>query len=170
MAAPGLLDPKKVYLRAADNMEIEDPSELLAPPMPPQGPPVDPAKMADVQHKNAKLAADQQSNLQENQLELVKTQAQAANDDKERQNRIDIALIEQQTERLRLSQTLAVHGQNLAADEKTLHLKTLADAYGKAQQRAHEHHMSNLGHEQSLHKGQVAQEQQAQAPIVEAAE
>lgn len=48
---PGLLDPRKVFKRTAHDLEIEDPDDLLAPPMPPQAPPVDQGKLAMAEAK-----------------------------------------------------------------------------------------------------------------------
>lgn len=55
-AHPGLLDPRKVWKRVAHAIDEPEPDELLAPPMPPQQPPVDPGKMAMAQ---AKMQGDQ---------------------------------------------------------------------------------------------------------------
>src|SRR6185437_12242948 len=84
-AAPGLLDPKKTFLRAAEEMEIGDVEDLIS-TAPPAPPPVDPAKMADVQHKQQKAQLDAQtdagkiqSQMQIKQMELQDAAADRAN-------------------------------------------------------------------------------------------
>lgn len=144
-AAPGLLDPKKVFLRAAQEMEIDDVEDLLAPPLPPQAPPVDPAKMADVQHKNAKLQADAAAKAQDAELDLVKTRMEVEDRAADRANKERVALIEQETERLRLASTFAIHSDKINSAREAMQFKALSDHVGKAAQQQHEIRMAQGG-------------------------
>ena len=123
-AAPGLLDPKKVFLRVAKNIDIEAPEELLMPPPPPGAQPQpDPTKMAEIQGKmqvegikaqgtQAKVSADMQ-------LKMAELQDRAA----ERANKLQVAEIERQTEQVRLAQTLAIHADKTEQAERALQYK-----------------------------------------------
>ncbi len=130
MAAPGLLDTKKVYLKSAKFYEISDAEDLLAPPMPPgppPGPPPDPAKMADVALKGHKLEVDQQTAAQKAALDQATQQAQLANSAEERASKERIAMLGLQTERLRLASTLAIHSNEQETAQRALHLKIAGD-------------------------------------------
>lgn len=123
-AAPGLLDPKKVFLRVAKNIDIDSPEELLMPPPPPGAQPQpDPTKMAEIQGKmqvegikaqgtQAKMSADMQ-------LKMAELQDRAA----ERENKLAVAKMEQQTEQVRLAQTLAIHADKTEMAERALQYK-----------------------------------------------
>lgn len=160
-AAPGLLDPRKVFKRVANDLEIEDPDDLLAPPMPPQGPQVDPAKMASTQ---AKIQGDQtkaQTDVQLKQMEMADNQA-------ERESRLRVAQVEQNTERLRLASTLAIHSDKIEQAERALTLKLGADTEGQLRDHIHGHAISaaDRTHAKELQDAQLAQaaQQQAQEP------
>lgn len=137
ISAPGLLDPKKVFLRASREMEIGDVEDLLAPPAPPQQPPVDPAKMADVQHKSQKATLDAQSKANDNQTELQIEQLRLQDRNLERENDLRVAEVEQGTERLRLAGTLAIHSDKTQAAERALTMKILSDHVGQSQSQIH---------------------------------
>ena len=108
-AAPTLLDPKKVFLRAAAEMEIGDVEDLIS-TAPPAPPPVDPAKMADVQHKNAKLAADTQTANSKAQIDLQMKQAELADNEKQRANELQIAQLSECDRAATVGHTIAIHG------------------------------------------------------------
>lgn len=150
MAAPGLLDPKKVFLRAAQEMEVPDVESLLAPPAPPQQPPVDPAKMADVQHKNAKLQSDAAAKAQDNQLELQIEQMRLQDKCEERESAERVAQIEQQTERLRLAGTYAIHSDKIQSAERALTAKIMSDHFGQAQDQLHRSGMADADREHQV--------------------
>lgn len=156
-SAPGLLDPKKTFLRWAREVGIGDVENLIAPPMPPSPPPTDPAKMASVQ---AKMQGDQmraQTDLQTAQLEA---QGQAT----EQQTRLQIALVEQKTEQLRLASTLAIHADNTQAAERVLNMNLTADASSQMRDHIHDHAIGNLDrqHEAQQNAQQQAADQAAQ--------
>lgn len=123
-AAPGLLDPKKVFLRVAKQIDIDEADDLLMPPPPPGAQPQpDPTKMAEINAKmqvegikakgtEAKMSADIQ-------LKMAELQDRAA----ERANKLKVALVEQQTEQVRLAQTLAIHADKTEAAERALQYK-----------------------------------------------
>jgi hypothetical protein len=144
-AAPGLLDPKKVFLRAAQEMEIDDVEDLLAPPQAPQAPPVDPTKVAEVQHKNAKLQADAAAKAQDAQIDLVKTRMEMENDAADRASKERVAQIDQETERLRLASTFAIHSDKISSAREAMQFKALSDHVGKAAQQMHEIRMAEGG-------------------------
>jgi hypothetical protein len=155
MAAPGLLDPKKVFLRAAQEMEVPDVESLLAPPAPPQQPPVDPAKMADIQHKGQKAQLDAQTKAQDNQTELQIEQLRLQDKREERANDLAISQNEVATERLRLASTLAIHSDKTQAAERALQMKILSDHVGQAQGQIHKTEQADADrqHQVALAKG-----------------
>lgn len=123
-AMPGLLDPKKVFLRVADNIDIQDAESLLMPPPPPGAQPQpDPTKMAEIQGKlqveQIKQQSAQMGAQADVQLEMAKLQDREA----ERQNKLQVAMVEQQTEQVRLAQTLAIHADKTEAAERALQYK-----------------------------------------------
>ena len=158
VGAPGLLDPKKVFLRAADEMEIGDVEDLIstAPPAPPQ---VDPAKMADVQHKNAKLAADTQTASAKAQIDLQMKQGEWADNAAQRQNELQIAQLSESTERLRLASTIAIHKDNMDEAEKAANIKLISDHVGKAVQNNHDLDKLDQTQGHELHKSDIAHQQ-----------
>lgn len=133
--APGLLDAKKVFIRAADELQIENPQELLAPPMPAQQPPVDQAKMAQAQ---AKIEGDRLRA----EAELKSTMVQQQGDLAELQLRREIALINQDTERLRLASTVAMHADKSEAAERMLSMKLGAEMARAQDDRIHQQSMA----------------------------
>lgn len=157
-AAPGLLDPKKTFLRAAAEMEIGDVEDLIS-TAPPAQPPVDPAKMADVQHKNNKMQVDAATAQGKSQLDLQMKQGEWADNEKQRQNELQIAQLSESTERLRLASTVAIHADDASQAEKAANMKLVSDHVGKAVD--HGHDLDKLdqtqGHE--LRKGDIAHQQ-----------
>lgn len=120
MAAPGLLNPQKVFKRIATNLDIDNPDELLAPPMAPQPPPVDPAKMAQA---TAKVQGDQIRTA----AEVEKVRIQQTGDVAELQLRREIAIINQDTERLKLASSIAMHADKIDATREQVLMRILAD-------------------------------------------
>lgn len=127
MAAPGLLDPKKVWRRIAESMEISDPDDLLAPPQPP-GPQMSPADQAKFAQVHGKLQGDQVKA----QADIERVRIQQQGDVAELQLRRQIALIEQETERLRLASNIAMHSDKIESTREALLLKLASE-----QARAH---------------------------------
>ena len=127
-AAPGLLDPKKVFLRVAKNIDIDSPEELLMPPPPPGAQPQpDPTKMAEI---NAKMQVEgiKQQGVQakmsaEQQIKVADLQDREA----DRQAKIRVAEIERDTEQLRLAQSLAIHADKTEMADRAMQYK-FADA------------------------------------------
>lgn len=134
-AAPGLLDPKKVFVRAADELQIENPEELLATTVPPQQGQADQGKLAQAQAKleGDRLRAD---------AELKSTMAQQQGDLAELQVRREIALINQDTERLRLAATIAMHSDKAEAAERMMSMKLGAEMVRAQDDRAHQASMA----------------------------
>lgn len=126
IAAPGLLDVKKVFLRSAKDLEVSDADDLLAPPAPPQSaPPVppDPNKVGELALKERKLIMDSQTQAQKAQIDAQSQQLQLSDKVAERQSKEKIALMELQTERLRLASTLAIHSGEQEAAQRALHMQ-----------------------------------------------
>lgn len=130
--APGLLNPQKVFKRVAGPLNISDPDELLAPPMPQEQKQPDPAKMATAQ---AKVQGDQLRA----QTDLKKEEMQAQSKAAEMQSRIQLAMIEQETERLRLASTMAIHSDKAQAAMSVLNIKNQHDLMKQARDQHHEH-------------------------------
>lgn len=158
--APGLLDPWKTFLRWAKEMKITDVDDLKADAPSPQQPPVDPAKMADVQHKNAKLAADQQTTAAKSQTDLQIKQMELQDKAAERQNKLEVAQIGEQTERLRLASTVAIHSSNIDEAQKALNLQIMSEHVGKAQGQQHELKKGDIAHQRAQELAAQQQEQQ----------
>lgn len=139
MTSPGLLDPKKTFLRWAREVEINDVEDLLlpAPQGPPPPPPTDPAKMASAQ---AKIQGDQLRS----QTDLQTAQMDAQAKMQEQQTRLQIAQVEQNTERLRLASTLAIHSSNTEAAERALNMKLAGDQEGQLRDHIHGHKIAEL--------------------------
>ncbi len=127
VAAPGLLDEWKTFKRWAREMEINDVDDLKAAPMPPQGPPVDPAKMADVQVKAQKAQTDAQAAAAKIQADATMQQAELQDKAAERASKEKVAMIEQNTERLRLASTVAIHSAEAQNAERVLTMKIGAE-------------------------------------------
>lgn len=157
IAAPMLVDPRKAFLRAAEYIEVEDAEDLLLPPQPPQGPQADPAKMASAQ---AKAAGDQlkaQTDTQIKQMEIE-------NDREERASRERVAMIEQNTERLRLASTIAIHSDKTEQAHSALTMKIGADTEGQLRDHIHAHGLSaaERAHAKELNDANIAAQRQAQ--------
>ena len=160
-AAPGLLDPKKTFLRAAAEMEIGDVEDLIS-TAPPAPPPVDPAKMADVQHKNNKLQVDAATAAQKTQTDAQIKQMELQDNAADRANKLQIAQLSESTERLRLASTVAIHASNIDEAQKAANLKLISDHVGKAVDHNHQLDMADQSHAQDLQKTQVGHGQDMQ--------
>lgn len=157
--APGLLDPKKTFLRAASEMEIGDVEDLISPTFgQPQAPPVDPAKMADVQHKQAKAQLDAQVAAGKAQTDVQITQLELQDKEAERQNKLELAQLEVQTERLRLASTIAIHASSLDDAQRAANIKLISDHVGKAVEHENAIEAAQMSHEQTMAHGGVAHE------------
>lgn len=89
-ANPTLYDPKAVDRRILSMIRLSNPDELFAqqpPPAMPQAPPIDPARMAEVQIKG-------QQQQQEHQARLAELQQDAQNQERERQAKAQMAVVE----------------------------------------------------------------------------
>lgn len=136
-AAPQYFDIKKTIAFTAQMMQIDGVEELLIDPAPQAGAQADPAKMADVAAKHAKIQSDEQvaatkaaTDLQTKQLEFQDRQA-------ERANRLQVVLEEQKTERLRLASTLAIHSDKTGAAKEALVMQIGADHVAGHADRMH---------------------------------
>jgi len=161
IAAPGLLDVKKVFLRSAKDMEISDPDDLLAPPAPPQSaPPVppDPNKVGELALKERKLVMDSQTQAQKAQMDAQSQQLQLSDKVQERQSKERIAQMELMTERLRLASTLAIHSSEGEAANRALHM----DIAGAVLKQAHEARESQTDRHHEIGMTLVDQQHQAQ--------
>lgn len=135
-AAPGLLNPKKVFIRAADELQIDDPEDLLE--TAPQGPQQDPQDMGKLAQAQAKIEGDKIRAA----AELQTVQAQQQGDIAELQLRREIELIKQDTERLRLAATVAMHSDKAESAERMLSFKLSAEAAKDQRSMAHQEAMA----------------------------
>lgn len=154
--APMVIDPRKAFIRAATLSEIDDAEDLLLPPQAPQAPPVDPAKMAEVQVK-AQIAAQQaqtksadaQLRAQSQQQKIVadarktkldmEIEALRFNDNEaERASRERLAMMSQRQEQMRLAGTLAIHSDSAAQAREALHTNIISEHIGHDKKHAHE--------------------------------
>jgi hypothetical protein len=160
--APALFNLKKAILKYSTDMEITGVEETMIPgdAPPPQAPPVDPAKMADVQHKNEKAQLDATTKANSDQNALRIKEMELTNNREERANDLRIAEVEQGTERLRLAGTIAIHASNADEAQRALSMKilgeTVAKAHGQVHEmdklevtQAHQSRQGELGHERA---------------------
>ena len=140
--APGLFDLRKTAISIGEDYET-DIEDLLAPPQPPgppPAPPVDPAKMAQVNATIHGKELDAQSKQQQSELDLQKFKLEMQDRDAERASRLQVAQINENTERLRLAATLSIHADKTDAAERALTMKIgsehIASAYDQAHQQA----------------------------------
>lgn len=158
-AAPTMFDPKKAILKYANEMGITGVEDTLAPNGgQQQQPQVDPAKMADVAHKNAKLQADTAQAQQDNQTDIQKLQLQHQNDEAERQNRLQLAQYSENTERLRLASTVAIHSTELDAADKAANIKLASEHLKLAYDHAHQRGMKQADQVHQVEQGDVQHE------------
>lgn len=155
IAAPGLLDVKKVFLRSAQDLQVSDAEDMLAPPAPQAGPPpipTDPNKMAAIQLKGQELQADQQTEQQKQQFDARKMQLEMQDRQAERQSRENIARMNWQTEQLRLASTLAIHSDKSEAADRVLRMKMVDSHMTSAYDQAHQQDQTLQGqqHDQSM--------------------
>lgn len=146
MAAPGLFDLQKVWGRIGRQVNIENPEDLLAPPPPPGSQPPDPrlqGRLAEIEWKKQDSAMKTMTSAQQHQMDLADRAA-------ERESRERVAQIEQDTERLRLASTLAIHADKADTAREALQMKTVNDMHAAnrtAQEaeaaRAHERQMAD---------------------------
>jgi hypothetical protein len=145
IAAPGLLDVKKVFLRSAKDMEISDPDDLVAPPAPPQSasPPVppDPNKVGELALKERKMIHEEQTAADKSAMDQRIQAAKMQNDAAERASKEKIAEMNYRTEQLRLASTLAIHGNEAEASQRSAHM----DIAGAVLKHAHEARESQIG-------------------------
>ncbi|WP_027584593.1 hypothetical protein [Bradyrhizobium sp. Ai1a-2] len=162
-SAPTVFDPKKAILKYADEMGIEGVEATLAPPQQPQQPPVDQAKLADVQQRHAKAQLDAQNAAQERQADIVKQQRELADNEAERQNKLQIAQIGQGTERLRLASTVAIHADDLDEAQRAANIKIASDHVAQAHGHADALERAQQQHAHRLAEGGIAHQRAQQA-------
>lgn len=163
MQSPMLYDMKAVDSRIMEMVGLEDFQGLFSPAMPPQAPPVDPAKMISAQASmvaaQAKAAEVQQkqesdgldaatkigiakAKIQDIQTKALAAKTDAVNHAADRDTKL-------QLEKMRMQQTMLVHkdkiGQtdrhkaaDIAAQAQTTSAQRMFDAQAAAEQRAHE--------------------------------
>jgi hypothetical protein len=134
MGAPQAFDPKKAILKYTDELGISGVEETLSSAIgqPPPAPPPDPAKMADVQHKQQKAAMDAANAAQDRQADMIKHQRDLADSEAERQNKLALAHIDQGTERLRLASTVAIHADDLQEAREAANIQIASDHASQA--------------------------------------
>lgn len=147
-SAPGLLDPKKVWRRVADNMEINDPDDLLAPPQAPNAPQPTPADQAKMMQAQAKMQGDQIRS----QADIQKVRIQQEGDLAELQQRERIALINLESERMKLAANLALGTKEAESKERVELLKLAAQREGKMMDHIHQHAMRSREQEQETNE------------------
>ena len=156
--APALFDPKKAALKYAGDMEITGVEETMipGPPPGPQAPPVDPAKMADVQHKQEKAQLDAATKANSDQVNLQIKTMELQDSAADRANKLQLAQLAENTERLRLASTIAIHASSLDDAQKAANVKLISDHVGKAVQQNHELDKADQSHGHALEQGGVA--------------
>lgn len=136
-AAPGLLDPKKVFKRVAQDLEIDDPDSLLAPPSSGQAQPT-PADQAKMMQAQAKAQGDQIKA----QADIEQTKIQQQGDLAELQQRERIALIQQETERIKLAANLALNSQAAESKERIELMKMAQQRESQMMEHINQHSLS----------------------------
>lgn len=141
--APGLLDPKKVFKRVAQDLEIDDPDSLLAPPSSGQAQPT-PADQAKMMQAQAKTQGDQIKA----QADIEQTKIQQQGDLAELQQRERIALIQQETERIKLAANLALHSQAAESKERIELMKMAQQRESQMMEHINQHSLSERNRRQ----------------------
>jgi hypothetical protein len=158
-AAPTAFDPKKAILKYSDEVGLTGVEDTLSPTLgQPQQPPVDPAKMADIQHKNDKLKADAATDAQKTQADMAMTQMELQDKAAERENKLKVAQIDMDTERLRLASTIAIHSDKMDEAQKGANIKLMSDHASQAHDHADQMERAQQAHEHSTAQGDVAHE------------
>ena len=158
-AAPTAFDQKKAILKYSSEMGLTGVEDTLSPNIgQPQQPPVDPAKMADVQHKNNKLQVDAATDAQKTQTDLQIKQMEMQNNEADRQNKLQLAMLSENTERLRLASTIAVHSDKMDEAQKGANIKLISDHVGQAMGHAHELDKADQAHGHALQAGAIQHE------------
>ena len=118
-------------------MQIGDVEGLIS-TAPPQQAPADPAKMADVQHKNNKLQVDAATAQGKAQTDLQIKQMEVQDAAADRANKLQLAQLSENTERLRLASTIAIHADSMDEAQKAANMKLISDHVGMAVKHGHE--------------------------------
>jgi signal transduction histidine kinase len=160
-----LLDPKKTFLRAAAEMEIGDVEDLIS-TAPPQAAPVDPAKMADVQHKNNKLQVDAATEQSKNATDMEIKKLELQNNEADRVNKLQLAQLAENTERLRLASTIAIHSDKMDEAQRGANIKLISDHVGMAVKHGHELDKMDQTQGHELNKDDIAHQQAAETADV----
>lgn len=158
ISAPGLLDPRKTFLRWARELEMGDVEDLMLPPSAPQATQPTPADQAKAMQAQAKLQGDQTRA----QAEVEQTKIQQQGDLAELQQRERIEIIKQETERIKLAANLALHTQTADSKERIELLKLTAQREGKIMDHIHDHRLGELERAHSVQQTQIDQTQEPQ--------
>lgn len=151
-ASLGVLNLQEVLKRVFQTMNVQDIQALFTNPTQPPQPPQqsqqsDPAKMAEVHLKGIeqqRKAANEQQTLAQEQQTLS---ANMANDQQERQVKLEIARLNHEEARMRLLQQL--HQSNKEDYHK--HADRYFEAQDAAAERRHEERLANTAHRVDLH-------------------
>lgn len=156
-AAPGLLNPQKVFKRVAASLEIDSPDELLAPIMPPQAPPPPPPDPAKLANAEAKMKGDELRA----QTEREKAQLNVSDKQAARESRIRELELRAEIERERREGMVEVAELRLAASTATAAEKAdQADRHLEANLLS-EHARAEYDREHAGEQADAAREHQA---------
>jgi hypothetical protein len=138
--APQLFNQKKAILKYSDDMEITGVEETMIPgdAPPPAAPPVDPAKMAEVQQKGEQAKLDAAAKADDNKAHIEEQAMEMADRKADRESRERIAQLTFRTEQIRAAASIAVHTDKTESAERTLTMKLLSEHAGKAHAQSHE--------------------------------
>lgn len=150
-SAPMLFEPKKAALHYASELELGDvESTMIKGPIPAQQPPVDPAKMADVQQKGQKAQLDYQAKVETAQTRLDEQGMEMADRQADRQSRERIAEMNFRTEQIRAAASIAMHAEKSQTEERKLVMKLLSDHVGKAETLGHQVRQSDVDRQHQI--------------------
>lgn len=165
-AAPQAFDPKKAILKYSDEVGLSGVEDTLSPNLgQPQAPPVDPHKMADVQQKGQKAQLDAQNDANKTQTDLQIKTMELQNNEADRQNKLQLAQLAENTERLRLASTIAIHSDKMDEAQRGANIKLMSDHASQAHG-----HMDKLEQQQQAHDNTMAQGDVAHERAVETAD
>lgn len=153
--APGIFDPRKATLHYSRELELGDvestmlSEQQITAASQNQQPQIDPAKMAAAQGQAQKAQLDYQgkvvtaqANIQEQQMEMDDRAA-------ERASRERVAMINMETERLKLAQSVAIHGDDRDQRLDELVMKMLAQREEAKLDRQHDLVRDQQAHERA---------------------
>lgn len=191
--APGLLDPRKVFKRVCDSLEIPDGDDLFAPIMPPQAPPApppDPSKLANAQAKmkgdelragtereKAQIGAQDKREARASRIRELELRAEIERE--KREGMIEAAELKlaatvagaaektEQADRHKEAELLSTHARDLHGQEQEHQMADMEREHGAGQTEADRAHEAEQADAQRKHDATQAEKDRKHALTLE---